>query len=366
MVVVLILFIVSTVAILFQQFRIYYPLRKQFNKAANNQVDINPVSVIICARNEAKSIASNLKLILNQEYPSFEVIVVDDCSEDNTVLEVQRLQKLYSNLKLVQLTSKPSNSKRNALKNGVLASKNETILLTDADCRPVSKYWIQGMTAEISESSNCVLGYSPYTEYPTFLNSVIQFETLQTASLYMSQAVQGNAYMSVGRNVLYSKSLFLISENFENEKHLTSGDDDLLIQNIKDKKQITVSLAAETFIESQPKTNFTAWWKQKLRHYSSADYYSLSNKLFLGVFHGCQGLFWLSFTVLMFSEYMPLSLIIVSSTLLLKSVLMKYLFRIFKISNRYLWLWPILEICLMLLQLGLGINGRFKKHNSWQ
>jgi hypothetical protein len=182
----------------------------------------------------------------------------------------------------------------------------------------------------------------------------------------MSRAIVNQAYMSVGRNVMYSKSLFLESENFDNEKHLTSGDDDLLIQSINDKTQIDVNLDSKSFVISKPKTSFKSWWNQKLRHYSTSTHYKISNQLFLGFYHFSHGLFWLSSVVLLFSQFRVLALITIGLTLFIKSVFLQFFGRVFKISRIILCLWPILEVSLILLQFGLGLNGTFKKQNTWQ
>ncbi|WP_317164157.1 glycosyltransferase [Psychroflexus aurantiacus] len=324
------------------------------------------MSVIICAKNEAENLSKHLEFVLNQNYPEFEVIVVDDASTDSTSEIIQKLQESYTTLKLIQLKQKESPSKRTALKTGVLASRFDHILLTDADCRPVSKDWISIMSSQLSNSRPCVLGYSPYLYCPSFLNFIIQFETLQTAVLYLSKAIENKAYMSVGRNAMYSKRLFLDSENFKNETHLTSGDDDMLIQNMKDLSGITVSLNADSFVLSQPKTDWKSWWRQKLRHYTTAYHYRSSHQLFLGLYHVSHALFWVSFLILLFSRFSGIALGVFAATLLIKSIFIGIYAKILKASKPVLFIWPILEACLLFLQLGLGIGGKFKKQQSWQ
>lgn len=363
---ILLLFIISTLYILIQQFKIARLLSKHKSLSYNSKNTQSSVSVIICAKNEEKNLSTHLEFILDQNYSEFEVIVVDDFSTDSTSVIVKKFQKKYSNLKLIQLEGKSSQSKRLALKTGVLASSYDVVLLTDADCRPASKNWISTMNAQLSESKSCVLGFSPYVKLPSFLNFIIQFETLQTAGLYLSKALQNKAYMSVGRNVMYQKSLFLTSENFENEKHLTSGDDDLLIQNIKDKSKITVSLNPDSFVISQPKTTWSSWWKQKLRHYSTASHYKPSSQLFLGYYHAFHGLFWLSFLILNFSDLSRLGFSFFLIALVVRSVLLVNYAKVLKVSKSVLFIWPILEAYLLLLQLGLGINGKLKKQKTWQ
>ena len=237
--------------------------------------------------------------------------------------------------------------------------------MTDADCRPVSNQWILNMAAQLDESKSCVLGYSPYIYHSSFLNWIIQFETLQTASLYISRAIKNKAYMSVGRNVMYSKELFLKSENFENEKHLTSGDDDLLIQNIRDKSQITVCTEPDSFVFSLPKNSWGSWWKQKLRHYSTAIHYDFRSQLFLGIYHFFHVLFWLCFLILLFSEFSTTASTIFILALLLKSFLIVVYGKVLKVPRPVLLVWPILEASLLIMQMALGLLSKFKKQKTW-
>jgi len=358
--------LISTLYILVQQFKIAFRLFKRHNSSSGRENQSMPVSIIICAKNEALNLSKNLLSVLKQDYNQFEVLIVDDNSIDSTSEVVQEFQKQFANLRLTRPKAESSNSKRNALKQGVLDSKYDLLLLTDADCTPASKEWISSMVNQLSESKTCVLGYSPYNLHYSFLNLIIQFETLQTAGLYLTQAIKNKAYMSVGRNVMYSKDLFLKSENFDNEKQLTSGDDDLLIQNIGDKSQITVCLKPESFVLSQAKISWIAWWKQKLRHYSTAVNYNTKSQLFLGTYHFSQLVFWISFLILAFSQYSETVLMILFVALIVKSLSIISYARVLKVSKQVLLLWPILEACLLILQLSLGIQGKFQKQKTWQ
>jgi len=328
--------------------------------------DKRPVSIIICAKNEEVNLSSNLEFILNQHYPTFEVIVVNDYSTDSTSEVIKTFQNNYPNLRLIHAIDENSKSKRSALKLGILKSKYNRILLTDADCKPTSKFWITEMNTCLTKKFNCVLGYSPYEYKSTFLNKMIQWETLQTGILYSYRAIEGKAYMSVGRNVMYQKSIFLESENFEKERGLTSGDDDLLIQNIKDKSKISLCLNPESFVLSQPKTTWKSWWKQKQRHYSTSPFYDKSSQLFLGGYHFSQFLFWSTFLILCLSKEWMLALFIFGIAIVAKSLITVQFEKVFKVPKSVLWIWPILEASLLILQMGIGISGIFQKQKSWQ
>ena len=169
-----------------------------------------PVSIIICARNEAQNLEKNLPRILNQNYRLFEVIVVNDNSNDTTYDVLLKYKKIYSNLQIINLDTKPLGmvGKKFPLKIGIESSKYATLLLTDADCCPSSSEWLFCMQSRITDTTKIVLGYGPYTFHPSLLNRFIRFETVYTAIQYFSFALGKLPYMGVGRNLAYRKELF--------------------------------------------------------------------------------------------------------------------------------------------------------------
>jgi biofilm PGA synthesis N-glycosyltransferase PgaC len=175
-----------------------------------------PVSVIISARNEARNLTENLPYILQQNYPDYEVVVINDCSTDDSDLILQDIQREFAHLKIVTINEhvRFKTGKKFALTLGIKAAKNEHLLFTDADCKPATLNWITRMAAGFTGSVQIVLGYSPYTRTRNFLNPFIRFETLKTAINYLSAALNGDAYMGIGRNLAYTKSLFFGAKGF--------------------------------------------------------------------------------------------------------------------------------------------------------
>lgn len=241
------------------------------------------VSVIICAKNEAENLQKNLPLLLRQKYPDYEVIVVDDGSDDNTA----RLGIKDARLKLIHLTKeeKVGLGKKYALQKGVEQAKNEVILLTDADCRPVSENWISEMVAGVDEHHKIVLGISPYNNTENiFLSGLIEYETAQTALQYLGWALLGNPYMSVGRNVAYDAALLKKKTWTEKELSIASGDDDLTIQTMANAGNTTVCLSSNSYTISDAEDNWADWMKQKIRHYQSGAFYRPFDRVLLGAY----------------------------------------------------------------------------------
>ena len=241
--------------------------------------NLRSVSVVICAKNEAENLQKNLPFILNQNYPNFEVIIVDDGSDERLTIDYERLTIIR-----IEKNEKIGLGKKNALLKGIQAAKNELILLTDADCRPPSENWIFEMANCITNEKKIVLGISPYKIENTILNGLIEYETAQTALQYIGFALLGNPYMSVGRNVLYERSLLLQKKWTDKELSIASGDDDLTIQTLATAENTTICFSKNSYTISEAKKSWEDFIKQKLRHYESGRLYKLSHRLLLGFY----------------------------------------------------------------------------------
>ncbi len=244
----------------------------------------DPVSIIICARNESENLTNNLPLILEQDYPSFEVIVVNDCSDDESQDILEKLGEKYPKLKITQIKKdeKFTHGKKLALTIGIKAAKNEWLLLTDADCTPVNNKWLASMQRNFTEKNEIVLGYGAYKAEKGLLNKFIRFDTFFIALQYLSFAMAKVPYMGVGRNLAYRKSLFLKNKGFASHAHIISGDDDIFVNEVANVKNTDVELSKDSFTISIPKKTFDQWIFQKRRHFVSSYKYKFSHKALLG------------------------------------------------------------------------------------
>ena len=267
----------------------------------------HPVSVIVCARDEAGNLAHNLPGVLVQTYPTtHEVIVVNDNSEDETKYLLEELRKTFKHLQMVNLNyeAKLIPGKKYPLSIGIKEAKHEVVLLTDADCMPATEFWLQKMQDGYSDGIEIVLGYGSYNKKPGLLNKLIRFETFHTALQYLSYALAGTPYMGVGRNLSYTKKLFFQNKGFSSLNHVTGGDDDLFINMVATKQNTNVVIDPDAVTLSEPKKTWNDWIRQKTRHYTTGKYYKPKHRFLLGLYAITHFLFYPLFAVsILFSDW---------------------------------------------------------------
>jgi cellulose synthase/poly-beta-1,6-N-acetylglucosamine synthase-like glycosyltransferase len=301
------LFVIFCVAAVMQLF--YYlwfylaPVLSENNATGSED---RPVSIIICARNEAENLRKFLPSVLEQDYPSFEVIVVNDCSEDSSDDVLGEMLLKYPHLKISSINKDPkfTHSKKFAQFIGIRAAENELLLFTDADCRPESEQWLRRMSSGFSNGTDFVLGYGGYFKEKGLLNSYIRYDTLFIAMQYLGMALRGVPYMGVGRNLAWRKSVFFINKGFGAHNNLASGDDDLFVNANATGASTRVEFHPEAHTRSVPASSVAQWIKQKQRHLTTAKYYKLRNRMLLIPEPISRVLFYSSFIILICSLYL--------------------------------------------------------------
>ena len=297
-------FVLFVLVIFDQLFYYWFVFSKiAFYKKQEWKKNKESVSVVICAKDEYLNLKNNLPKVLKQNYPDFEVVVVNDASEDESLELLKDFEREYPNLKIVNITQNLNffKGKKFALSLGIKSAQNEILLLTDADCLPVSNNWIQKMVDPFTEKGvGIVLGVSPYHAKKGFLNSLIRYDTLSIAIQYLSWSLKQKTYMGVGRNLAYRKSLFLKANGFISHYKISSGDDDLFINRIATKSNTRIQTDHEAFTYSDEKSEYGLWVHQKRRHYTTSNYYKPVFKFILGKYAVSQLMFY-SLAVLLFA-----------------------------------------------------------------
>lgn len=339
-----------------------------FSKHGKREKNDLPISVIVCAKNEAEILNETLPSIISQDYKRFEVILINDASSDHTLDVMRSFEERHSHVKVVNVDHNEAfwGSKKYALTLGIKAASFEHLLFTDADCKPVSQYWISEMTGHFDASKQLVLGYGSYKKVPnSFINLLVRYETLLTAVQYFSYALLGNPYMGVGRNLAYTKSAFFKVNGFVKHLQIRSGDDDLFVQEVASKKNTTICFTDNSFTESTAPKTVKAWFRQKRRHISTAKHYRFQHQFLLGLFFTSKFIFFSLLIILLFLFDWKILMAVLLGYYTVQFLVIGFSSKKLKDTKVLVFL-PFLEICLLLFQFAIFMANTVSKPNHWK
>ena len=361
---IVVVYIISFLVQLFYYLFIFS--RLAFYKSSESSEETIPVSLVICAKNERDNLLAFLPDYLNQTYSEFEIIVVNDNSVDDTVDVLNAFALQYKHLKIVNVpdTDRFYGSKKLALTLGIKAAQYEHVLLTDADCKPSSPNWIKLMS-QYANHKTIVLGFGAYEKKKGLLNKLIRFETFYTALQYLSFSQAKMPYMGVGRNLAYHSQLFFKNKGFASHYHILSGDDDLFINEVANKRNTQIVVDADAHTISTVNTTYKGWFKQKRRHFLSGTHYKLKHQLMLGVLQASQFIF--------IGLFMVLLILVKPFYLILGAFVFRYLIQmlIFKLSANKIGgkdliiLSPLYELFFMIFNPILVLSNQVVKISKW-
>ena len=228
-----------------------------------------PVSIIIAVRNEYEALQKNLSLILEQDYPEFEVIVVNDCSEDDTEILLATMQQKYPNLILraIEKNGSTRHNKKMALGIGIKAARYELVLFTDADCYPSGSQWLRMMQRYFTDKKELVLGYTKLTDTPKWIRADYFMQSLH----YLGKALRGKAYMGLNSNLAYRRDLFFDNKGFDLRVTENLREDIVLVNKIATRKNTGVALGAGSTTISTLRYSSEKWKRRRIKELHSLD-----------------------------------------------------------------------------------------------
>ena len=259
-----------------------------------------PVSIVLCARDAYEYLTELVPTLLSQDYPDFEIVIVNDCSDDETEEYLKDLERSEPRIKPVQLKQHLNffNGKKFPLSMGIKSTQNDLLVLTDCDCMPTNDQWLRSIVNCYGKNTEVVIGYSPFVRKKGLLNYLMRFDAVQNALLYLSAALNGHPYMGIGKNLSYRKELFYRNRGFTSHYTTPVGDDDLFVSQVATKKNTEVLIDPDNAILTTPASNFRQWTRQKSSRYSTIRQYDAGARLSLSLFYTSQFLFYASFIAL--------------------------------------------------------------------
>jgi glycosyltransferase involved in cell wall biosynthesis len=333
----------------FLSYYVFIFSRLTWYKPKQKKVDPDPVSVIIASRDDADMLREHLPLIMNQKDITYEVIVVDDCSVDDTIDVTREYCEKYPNFRTTKLVENGEfeGGKKYAVTIGIKAAKYSNLVFIDADCYPNSENWLRKM-AESLMYKRVVLGYGPFKKEKGFLNMIIRFDTFKIAMQYLSYALSGIPYMGVGRNLAYHSYLYFDAGGFTSHSNVVSGDDDLFVNEVSTAKNTGIEIDPDAFVYSISKRTYAKWQFQKRRHLTTAPKYKFYHKALLLLFPVSQYLMNLAFAVLLLRQFeWQVILALYGFKVLVQGVIQFFVMRKLKVTDLFLWSF-VLEFALML------------------
>jgi len=342
--------------------------RLAFYKAKGADPVEKPVSVVISARNEFQNLMHNLPGILEQDYPEYEVVVVNDSSDDDSLELLQSLAKDYPRLRIFNLEQNLNffSGKKFPLSLGIKSAKYDQVLLTDADCKPNSPSWIRNMQSRFGNGKAIVIGYGPYAKKKSLLNAMIRYDAFISGMQYLSYALAGMPYMGVGRNLMYDRQLFYKSKGFISHYRLSSGDDDLFINAVANAKNTTIEIDHSSHMLSSAKSSLPQWLYQKKRHYTTAKYYRPKFKFLLSLNYLSKFISYALLPVLLIWNYNFFWVLGAFVFFYLNHMLFLQLCANKLNEKDLVWLSPLLEVILLVLSPLLYFTNVLVKPDRWK
>lgn len=328
-----------------------------------------PVSVIVCAKNEADRMKNLVPLLAEQNYPDFEVVLIDDASSDETLDIFEAFEKQYPHIKLVKVQNNEAfwANKKYALTLGIKAATKEYLLFTDSDCYPASKDWVTHMSSQFTLNKTIILGYGAYEKVKnSFLNKIIRFDNMLTTTMYFAWAKLGRPYTGEGRNLAYKKEDFFKVNGFIDHMNIRTGEDALFINQAAKKKNTTICFTAESFTYCEAKKTFKNWFLQKRRQAFTASLFKSSDKFQINLYAITRLLFFILAIVLLAFQFDWRFLVPVIALRYLASwITLGYSAARLKEKDVMYW-YPFIEIIVIFTQLNVFFTNMFSKPVHWK
>ena len=252
------------------------------NASSTTCNDTPPVSVVLTARNDAAWLRENLVYLLEQDYPNFEVVVVDYLSQDETQFVLKLLRDYYKHLKVVPFKEDVNlfQGKKYPLSIGIKSAANDILLLADPDCTPKNLNWLRGIVRGYgNKETQIVLGYCGVKRTKTLLGCLQQYDTLSYGAQYLGSALLGHPYTGSGRNLSYRRSFFFKQGAFISHYDVADGSDDLFVYQNAERHNTAICIDADACLTAEPKKTFAQWRDERRHRVATRNRHSLASRL---------------------------------------------------------------------------------------
>ena len=349
---------------------LYYFIFSSFlfkQKKKSNNAEKVPVSLIVFSKNSASNLQKNLPNYLAQEYPEFEIVLVNNASVDDTEDILEDFVAKNENIKVVSVENNEAfwNNKKYALTLGIKAAKYDHLLFTNINSNPTSEHWIAQMSKKFTLKRTIVLGYEKYKKENTFNNLLIRFHRLLKAIQCFSFAKQGSPFMAFGNNLAYKRTEFFKVNGFIKHIKIKFAEDDLFIKDAATKENISYSISKDSFIETDAPESFKEWFQEQRLLSTIKEHFKFKNQFLLNLFVISKLLFYVLGIILFFFYPWQIILGIVLGYFLVQYIIIGLSAKKLE-EPQIIFFLPFLEISLLLIQISIFIANLISKPNHWK
>ncbi|SDR80614.1 Glycosyltransferase, catalytic subunit of cellulose synthase and poly-beta-1,6-N-acetylglucosamine synthase [Polaribacter sp. KT25b] len=326
-----------------------------------------PVSVIILVKNQSEKLLKLIPLILEQSYETFEIVIINNASSDDTNDIIELFSKKHTNIKVVQVENNEAfwASKKYALTLGIKASKYDHLLFTNANCNPVSKDWISEMSKKFTSKKEIILGYRKYKKEKSIFNIFVRFDNLLTAIKCFGFAKMNSPFMAFEGNYAYDKPTFFKVNGFINHMKINFAEADLFIKDASQKENTTFCISESSFTEKDTPKSFSKWFSDKKDTAFIRKKYMFKHRFLLNTFAFTKILFYILATILFFTYPYQITLSIVLFYCLVYYIIIGISAKKLK-EPQIIFFLPFLEIGLLLIQITIFISNLNSKPSHWK
>ncbi|MBO4603235.1 MAG: glycosyltransferase [Salinivirgaceae bacterium] len=337
-----------------------------FRKMAKRQpsnAEVIPVSVILPFRNEEHCIETAISSLLAQKYDSdFEIIAVDDHSTDNSWQLLSNVAAAEPRLRLLKANG---SGKKNALAEGLAASRFGCVAVADADCRYPER-WLQSMSSEFVKNG-CLLLCAP-VKIGGMSNWFGNFQFVDFASLVGSgigAAGCGRPIMCNGANMMFDKEAVMCMDDPFNAA-VESGDDVFLLHAVKrlDKQKISFTCRPETIVETKAAPTFAGFMRQRMRWGGKTTSYTDADSIIVAGIVAATAVCVVASLLLIPWSWIPVTVVLVSKTTV-DTLMLCSVCKVFG-NRRLLWQMPVYEIVVALYTVAVVVGTIFGANKKWK
>jgi glycosyltransferase involved in cell wall biosynthesis len=248
----------------------WFPFRRATAKNKPVAANRRPVSVVICATNERSNLEKNLPRFLEQDYPTFEVIVVNDCSTDDTEALLHALKRKYSNLQIsaIEPDKKFRHDRKLGMTIGIKAARFDSILFTEADCEPQNNRWLTTMQQAFTDKTEAAIGYCRSKPRAGGVDKIRRADSLYLALFSLNAAKLGKPYRASIKNMGFSQGMFFRNKGFANYHSYANSEETIFLCRNANAENTSVMLHPDSILVSTQRLTFGQWFLQRCQYAS--------------------------------------------------------------------------------------------------